>query len=356
MVTIRIGIVGCGSISGTHAQAISELEGAVVSALFDVLPERTDIAAAKFGGRACSSLEELFDLVDAVCLCVPSGLHGTIGVAAARAGKHVLTEKPIDVTLAAATSLIDTCRSAGVTLGVISQHRFSAGIQQIRRQVQSGEFGRMLAADVYVKWHRTQAYYDSGAWRGTAAMDGGCLMNQGIHYIDMVQWIMGGVKSLRAVTKTLAHDIEAEDVANVLLEYRSGAVGVLQGATCCFPGFGERIEVHGTFGSAIVEEDVVRLFKIDPQAVNEGLYGGGVMAQPAPNVSSYDSGGQPPKHAWGELHRLQIADFCQSVRVGRAPAVSGSDGLESLKVILAAYESGRNDGSKVEIAQTLVAR
>lgn len=355
--TTRFGIVGCGKIYSTHADALQGIDGAKLTALYDVDPAAACAASERYDVPACGSLQELFDHVDAVIVGVPSGLHADIGIAAAQAGKHVVVEKPIDVTLDAATRLVSAGREAGVKFTCISQHRFARDLRRLHDAAQSGDLGRLIQGDAYVKWYRTQTYYDSGDWRGTYALDGGgCLMNQGVHYVDMVQWVMGGVKSVQAMCRTMAHDIEVEDVAYAMVEYRNGAVGLIHASTNCYPGLAERIEVHGEHGSAILEGDRVKLWQIDPIAAKEGQYGGGVMMQPTPNLHLSGAGAPGVDHStidttskWGEQHRLQLEDFTRAIADDRDPYITGEMALEPLKVILAIYDSSRNGGAKVEI-------
>jgi UDP-N-acetyl-2-amino-2-deoxyglucuronate dehydrogenase len=358
-VNLRFGIVGCGVIHGTHADAIGAIEGAKLAAVCDVLPERSKASGDKWGVRHFRSLEAMLPHVDAVSICVPSGLHARLGVRAADAGKHVLCEKPVDVTLAAAKRLVAACRRNRVTLSVISQHRFAQDMRAVRDAAQSGEFGPLLMGDAFIKWYRTQAYYDSGAWRGTKKLDGGgCLMNQGVHYVDMIQWIMGGVRSVQAQTRTFAHDIEVEDAAYAMVEYSNGAIGAIHGATSAYPGFTERLEVYGKHGSAIIEGDRLKFCKCDPDADRDtSPYGGGVMRQPTPSIAMMNAAGEDestgasadPTALWTEQHRLQIEDFVRAVQDRREPFITGEMALEPLKVILAVYRSAQSGGRRVGI-------
>ncbi len=354
--SLRIGIVGCGAIHNTHVAAIQRTEGAEVAGFFDVLSDRSQEAASRSGSLSFETLQTLLEASDAVSVCVPSGLHAEIGILAARAGRHVLVEKPIDIGLDAAEELVKACRAAKVKLGVISQHRFAPDIRRLKDAVETGELGPLIEGDAYIKWYRTQAYYDSGDWRGTLALDGGgCLINQGIHYIDMIQWIMGGVAAVQAQVRTAAHRIEVEDVAVALVEYRSGAIGVIQGSTSFFPGFAERLEVHGRYGSVLIEGDQVRAWEIDEKRGSDGsLYGRGVTAQPTPNlkVSALEIETVDPQTAqerWIEQHRVQIEEFVQAIADDRDPFITGEMALEPLKVILAMYESSRQGGRRVEL-------
>jgi predicted dehydrogenase len=355
-VSVKFGIIGCGAIHGTHADAIRRIDGAELAGFYDIVPARAQSAGEKYGVPAYRSLNRLFDACDAVCVCVPSGLHARIGIRAAQAGKHVICEKPIDVGLRPALKLIEGCERAGVMLSVISQHRFAADIQRVREAAQGGEFGPLIAGDMYNKWLRTQAYYDSGDWRGTWKLDGGgCLMNQGVHYVDMLQWIMGGVHAVRAITRTAAHErIEVEDIANVLVEYTNGAVGVIQGSTSTYPGLAERLEIHGKWGTAIIEADRLKVWEVDKDAAKEGLYGKGIQSQPTPNLHTHGSSGEEtgaanPTAIWTEQHRRQLEDCTRAIVDGLTPFISGRDALEPIRVILAIYESARNGGRRVQL-------
>lgn len=355
--TVRYGLIGCGKICTTHADALCQIGCAKLAAVYDSNPQAAVAAGERYGVPVASSTEEMYRSVDAVIVCVPSGLHAEVGIAAAKAGKHVIVEKPIDVTYAAAEALVAAGREAGVKLSCISQHRFAEDIRRLRNAAQSGDLGRLLQGDAYIKWYRTQAYYDSGDWRGTYRLDGGgCLMNQGVHYVDMLQWVMGGIRSVRAVCRTMAHQIEVEDVAYAIVEFQNDAVGLIHASTCCYPGLAERIEVHGVHGSVILEGDRAKLWKIDAVAAQEGQYGGGVMMQPTPNV--HLSGIPAPSVSpvtgagtweWGEQHRLQLEDFTQAICDNRDPFVTGEAALEPLKIILAIYESSRRGGEKVVV-------
>lgn len=351
MSRLRFGIVGCGKIYSTHADALQQIDGAVLAAVYDLVPEVSKAAGDRYDVPAPETWEEFLSLVDVVIVATPSGLHGEIGERAARAGKHVVVEKPIEVTREKAESLVSTCREVGVKFTCISQHRFSREMRRLHEAAQSGGLGRLLQGDATIKWYRTQEYYDSGDWRGTVAMDGGgCLMNQGVHYVDMVQWVMGGVRTVRAMCWNLNHDIEVEDTATAIVEYRNGAVGVIRGSTCCYPELAERIEVHGSHGSVILERDRVRLWHVDPVAASQGQYGGGVMMQPAPAATiRVPEEVDDPTAKWGEQHRLQLEDFTQAVRDGRDPFITGEMALEPLKMILAIYESSRRGGDCVEV-------
>jgi predicted dehydrogenase len=335
-------------IHSTHARGLAEATGGVLAGVYDVIPERSADAAKEFGVPAFSSLQDLFAAVDAVTVCVPSGLHAEIGLKAATAGKHVLCEKPIDISAHRAAELIEACHKAGVKLGVISQHRFAPDVVKAREMVMSGDLGRILQCDVYNKWFRTQGYYDSADWRGTRALDGGCLMNQGIHYVDLAQWIMGGAESVIGLTATLVHVMECEDNCHVMVQYRNGAIGTIHVSTACYPGFAERIEIHGTVGSLTIEGDRLTFCETDADQASAGFYGKGVMSHPV--EPAQPGAGANPLSLWDILHKEQIQDFINAIHEDRAPAVTGEEAIVPVQQILATYKSAADGGVRVRVA------
>jgi UDP-N-acetyl-2-amino-2-deoxyglucuronate dehydrogenase len=336
---LGVGIIGCGVIGPTHAEVVSTLPGAELVAVADTDPQRSSALAGRFGVVATGTDELLGrDDIDVVCVCVPSGLHAEIGARAAGAGKHVIVEKPIDVTLGAADRLIAAARAADVTLSVISQHRFDPGMVALRQMVDDGELGSLTVAAARVKWYRSQGYYDSGDWRGTWALDGGgALINQGIHYTDLLRWIMGPPVEVVALTATNAHDIEVEDTALALLRFESGAVATLEASTSVFPGLPERLEVSGRRGTAIVEDGRLVTSELMKDRGDVGAYGAPPKAGDAAGP-----GGAADAAAIGSAgHRRQIADVVAAIRDGREPLVTGADGRAALEVAVAVYRSAR---------------
>lgn len=338
---IRFGILGCGNIAATHADALKTLDNAELVAVYDVDPARMQAVAEKYGMPAADSQDDLFARCDAAIIALPSALHAPATIAAAGAGKHVLTEKPLDIALAPATDMVEACEAASVRLGCISQHRFAPDVIAAKNAVDSGELGPVHLADAAVKWFRSQGYYDSAGWRGTWAVDGGgCLMNQGVHTIDVVQWIMGGAKSVQARTRTATHEIEVEDTAVALVEYRNGALGTIVGSTSAYPGFAERFEIHGLRGSIVVEGDRMLMRETaDPDDLP--AFGGSQALSGLVHI------GEEPR--WDRLHRAQIEDFAAAIEEGREPALTGRAALEPLKIILAIYESARRGGERIEV-------
>lgn len=344
---LGFGIVGCGVIGPTHARALRNLPGAQLVAVTDVVAERAEKLAKDFDVEVAGTVEELAGRadVDVVCVCVPSGLHVEVALKAVAAGKHVVVEKPIDVSLEAADRLISAGHAAGVVVSVISQHRFDPGIRALKELVDSGALGRIVVADTRIKWYRSQAYYDSGDWRGTWALDGGgALMNQGIHYVDMVRWIVGLPAEVTAITATNAHErIEVEDTVLALLRWSSGAVGTLEASTSVFPGMSERLEVSGTGGTGVVEGG--RLIINERIGEGEvGSYGRTIRS----DQGAGDTAAADPKAVGAVGHVAQLGDVIEAINNGRAPLMTGEEGRASLELALAVYESARR-GSTVTL-------
>ncbi len=335
--TRGFGIVGAGVIAAMHADAIATVPGARLVAVTDVAAGAAAAFAAARGCAAEPDLDALLarDDVDVICVCVPSGLHAEVGVRAAKAGKHLVVEKPIDVTLEAADRLIEAARTADVALTVISQHRFDPGLTELKRLLGEGALGRLVLGEASTKWYRTQAYYDSAGWRGTWAMDGGSLMNQGVHYVDLLRWCMGPVTDVTAVCTTQAHQIEAEDTALAIVRFGSGAVGTILSSTAARPGFPQRLEITGTEGTVIIEDGqmVRRAFGAGARADGDDgdADGDGRRLGTASDPAALDVSG----------HAAQIADLLAAIDEGREPAVGGAAGRDTLEIVCAVYESAR---------------
>src|SRR5262245_41589707 len=263
--TIGFGIIGCGMISRFHAKAVADIRGAKVVACQDAFPQAADKLADELGCTAYHDLDALLadPDVEVVTICTPSGLHMEPAVAAAKAGKHIIVEKPLDITLKRCDAMIEAAKKAGVVLSTIFPSRFHESSQLMKQAIDKGRFGRLTMGDTYVKWFRTQQYYDSGAWRGTWKLDGGgALMNQAIHSVDLLTWLMGPVTEITAVTATLAHQkIEVEDVATATVRFANGALGVIEATTAAFPGALKRVEIHGSEGSAVLEEEDIKFWQ-----------------------------------------------------------------------------------------------
>lgn len=341
------GIVGCGVIARTHALALAGLPGARLIAVTDVDAPKAKAFAAEHGAAWEPDLDALAARPDVavICVCVPSGLHAEIGSRAAQAGKHLVVEKPVDVTVRAADRLLSAVESAGVGLTVISQHRFDPGVQKLRELAGSGRLGRLVLGDAVIKWYRSQGYYDSGDWRGTWKLDGGgALMNQGVHYLDLLCWIMGPVAEVTALSATQAHQIEVEDVALAILRFRSGAVGLVQASTAVYPGLPERLEISGTAGTAIVEAGQLTLAELADAPAAHGHAAPaaqGHAAPTAPTGPAAPAAAANPAALDVGAHQAQLADFLAALDTGRQPLVTGRQARDDVAVIRAIYESAR---------------
>jgi predicted dehydrogenase len=340
MAPIGVAVAGCGMIGGIHVTALKEIPEAVAVGAWSRSPERAKQFAADHRIRAYGSYAELLadPAVQAVIVCLPSGYHAEYGIKAANAGKHVIVEKPIDVTEARAQALIDACRKADRHLSVIFQCRYTPASRKVRKALDAGVLGTLILGDAYVKWYRTPQYYAGSAWRGTKAIEGGgALINQAIHTIDLLQWFMGGVKRVSGAVRTSTHAIESEDLGVAVVEFLNGAVGVIEGTTAVQPGFKERLEIHGQKGSATIEGGHVTAWKVE--GCVEADY---VDPQPA------SFGGTASPVITHVNHTAQLADIFGAIRAGRPSPVSGEEGLKALRIVRGIYESSAT-GRWVEV-------
>ena len=331
MKELGFGIVGGGVIGPFHAKALSMVKGAKLVAVCDVRQPVAEEFARQFGVDAYTDLSEMLkrEDLDVVDICTPSGLHAKLGIQAAEAGKHVQVEKPIDITLERADALIKACEKAGVKLSVIFQHRFDEATKKVKEAVEEGRFGKLILGDAYVKWYRTQEYYDKGGWRGTWKYDGGgSLINQSIHTIDLQRYIMGDPDWLFGRIAVMAHKIETEDLGLAIIEFKNGAKGVIEGSTAVYPGLPERLEIHGEKGTAIIESG--KLVKWAIQGEEEVVEEKAEMSAAAEASAISENS-----------HALQIQDFVNAILEDREPLVNGYEGRKALEVVLAVYRSAQ---------------
>ena len=327
-------------IAEFHARAIAEIPASRLTAVMSRSPGNGARIAALAEAGPCpiyGSVEALLadPNVDVVCVCTPSGAHLEPAVAAARAGKHVVVEKPLEVTLPRCDAIIRACDEAGVRLSAIFPSRFSPANLALKAAIDAGRFGRLTLADTDVKWWRSQEYYDSGQWRGTWDLDGGgALMNQAIHNVDLLQWLMGEVDSVQALTALLVHDrIEVEDTAVAALRFKDGALGVIEATTGAFPGLLKRTEIHGENGSARVEQDDVTLWSFREERPGD--------SEMLKVQGAFSGGGADPKAIGHAGHREQLADFVRAIETGTPALVDGREGRKAVEIIRAIYRSSR---------------
>lgn len=330
----RVALVGCGRISGNHVTAIDRLEGLDLVATCDTKLDRAEAVAAGRGIPAFRTIDEMLAGVecDLVSICTPSGLHPAHGIAVARAGRHVLTEKPMATRLQDADALVDACDEAGVHLFVVKQNRLNPPIQLLRRAVEKGRFGRIYMANTTVRWTRPQDYYDQAPWRGTWEFDGGAFMNQASHYVDLIQWLVGPVESVTAKTATLARHIEAEDSGAAVLRFRNGAIGVIEVTVLTYPRNMEgSITILGEKGSV----------KIGGTAVNRIDHW---------QFAEYDDDDKEvdllrqatnPASVYGSGHFGYYENVLAVLRGDAVPETDGRSGRKSLELILGIYESAK---------------
>ena len=329
---IRIALVGCGRISRNHFEAIAGVDGLRLAAVCDV-----DEARAREAGEAqhvtwftdySRMLAEAE--ADAVAICTPSGMHSAQGVMAAQAGKHVITEKPMSITLEQADALVHACDAAGVTLFVVKQNRLNPSVQLLKRAVDKGRFGRIYLANTTVRWNRPQEYYDSAPWRGTWEFDGGAFMNQASHYVDLVQWLMGPVESVIAKTATQGRRIEAEDSGAAVLRFRNGALGVIEVNVLTYPKNWEgSIALIGEKGSA----------KIGGTAVNRVEHW--TFADYDDDDKLIEAANTSPPSVYGFGHQGYYRNVLNVLRGDEQPETDGRAGRKSLELILGIYESAK---------------
>jgi predicted dehydrogenase len=347
---IGFGIIGCGMIANFHARAIADVRGAKLVACYDQFPAAADRLAESTGCKAYHDLDAMLadPAVQIVTIGTPSGAHMEPAVAAARAGKHVIVEKPLEITLKRCDKIIAECEKAGVVLSTIFPSRFHASAVELKRAMEQGRFGRVTLGDSIVKWYRTQAYYDSGAWRGTWELDGGgALMNQAIHSVDLLTWLMGPVVEVRARCGLLAHErIAVEDVALATVEFASGAMGVIEATTAAYPGYLKRVEIHGTEGTAVMEEEDVVKWDFAKPAKRDAEIHKKMLER-----KSTGGGAADPKAIGHHGHAMQFQDVLNAIKKGTKPKIDGHEGRRSVEIILAVYKAAET-GKAVQLPLT----
>ncbi|AWM40872.1 Glucose--fructose oxidoreductase precursor [Gemmata obscuriglobus] len=336
-------IVGCGMIARFHVRALQEIPTARVAALVSRSRSSADKLIADTKLPPCPVFTSVEDAVkapgvDAVIITTPSGAHREPALVAAAAGKHVVVEKPLEITGPRCQEIIDACDRAGVKLCTIFPSRFGDANGALKAAVEAGKFGRLTLGETTCKWWRSQAYYDEGGWKGTQALDGGgAMMNQAIHNVDLLLWLMGDATHVSGLTATLAHErIEVEDTAVAVVRFKSGALGVIQATTSVHPGYPKTVAVHGDKGSAVIEQDDVLKWDFTPETPDDWMVKGRFAARVGASGGSAD-----PKAISHEGHRRQLADFVEAVQQNRVPKVDGREGKKAVDLICAVYESAR---------------
>lgn len=332
-------VIGCGGIGPHHAKSYQSTQEIRLGAAVDIVPERAEKVGRQYGVPWYTRVDDVLarDDINFIDVCVPSGLHGDIAIAAARAGKHCICEKPLDLTPQRCDEILAAFRESGTTLGGIFGHRFADGSLRTKAAIDAGRLGRITLATCSTPWWRTQGYYDSGDWRGTWRLDGGgCLMNQGIHAIDQLLWFCGPVRSVAARTARLAHErIEVEDVAVATLEFAGGALGAVSGNTAAFPGHAVRHEIMGTDGMIYLDDDKPVLWKL-----RDEIEADAAGAAPAPAAQGTGASSDPLMIS-ADIFVRNIDDIARAARLGTEPLVSGRQHRQAVEVVCAIYESAR---------------
>lgn len=336
-------LVGTGMIARFHIQAIQAIPDARVSALVSRTPASATRLLSDTGLSPIPVHETVAAAVadpgvDVVVVTTPSGAHLDPAITAAAAGKHVVVEKPLEITPERCDAIIAACDRHRVKLCTIFPSRFADSSVVLKQAVDAKRFGRLTLGETTCKWWRTQAYYDEGGWKGTQALDGGgALMNQAIHSVDLLLWMMGDAVEVSGFTATLAHErIEVEDTAVAVMRFASGAVGVVQATTSVHPGYPKTIAIHGDRGSAVIEQEDVLRWDFSPAVTDDEA----IKARFAAKIGA-SGGAADPKAISFEGHRRQLADFVAAIREDRPPAVDGREGRKAVRLICGVYESQR---------------
>ena len=333
--TIHIGLIGGGNITETHARAARAIPGVEIASIYGINANKVARLCREHGGKPYQDFEAFLAHrpMDLVAIGSPSGLHATQGIAAARRGLHVLTEKPIDISTKRADALIDAAKHSRVKLGVIFQDRLKPDIRKLKEWLDKGVVGKPIFADARVKWYRPPEYYARSRWRGTLALDGGgALINQGVHTVDLLLWLLGDVVRVHARTATALHAIEAEDTAVAILEFASGALGILEATTAAYPGYPRRLEITGSEGTVILEHD--RIVAADFRNAQVPLSS---SAPPDQNPSA-----SSPAVSDIRGHQAVFEDFIRAIEQDGTPACDGLEGRRSLALVEAIYRAAKS--------------
>src|ERR1700728_1912204 len=335
----HIGLIGGGNITGAYANAACVIPSVQIAAIYGTNAEKVLALCRRHGGRPYEDFDAFLEHrpMDLVVVGSPSGLHATHGIAATRRGLHVLTEKPIDITTQRADALIEAADRAGVKLGVMFQDRVKPEIRKLKEWLHLGLLGKPLLVDARVKWYRPPEYYDNSRWRGTFALDGGgALINQAVHTVDLMLWLLGDVVRVQAYKATGLHSIEAEDTAIALLEFANGALGVLQATTAAYPGYPRRVEITGSEGTVILEHD--RVLAIDlrnpPDAFNQSIAPDENRSASSAAVSDFRG------------HQALIQDFLHAIEANTEPNCDGLEGRRSLALVEAIYRAAETKSAQ----------
>ena len=354
---VRIGVIGAGAIAPSSIFAIGQVANAELAAVCDRAVERAEVLARESGVPHFASVEEMLraDVVDAVTICTPSGFHLETALEVIDGGKHLLVEKPMEIVVERIDRIIEAARVKGVKLAGVYQSRFRPVARKLKEMVDAGLLGEIYSGSAYIKRYRTQEYYDSGGWRGTWEVDGGgCLMNQGIHIVDLLPWFMGEAKSTIAMIDSAGRQVEVETLAVGLVEFASGAKGVIEGTTLAYPEWPQYLEIFGSRGTvAFTSDNLMRMELIDPttkeEKAREDLLR---VSEELGRIKEKARAGAVPGTAVPVVdmgHTPVVADFVEAILDGRKPLVDGVESRRAVELITGIYESGKNGSRKVDL-------
>jgi UDP-N-acetyl-2-amino-2-deoxyglucuronate dehydrogenase len=341
-------------IGGFHAKAIAAMTGGELGGVADMVAERATAFAKQYNTTAYASLDEMLadPAIDIVTIGTPSGAHFDPAMAAIEAGKHVIIEKPLEVTTERIDLMVAAAKAKGVTLAAVLNRRFHPGMDAFKKAADDGRFGKLTSASAYVKWYRDQAYYDSAGWRGTWALDGGgSLMNQSIHTVDALLYLAGPVKSVQANTACLAHtDIEVEDIAVAIVEFESGARGIIEASTCTWSkdGHPARVQLSGTEGSVFLADEAFETWDF----MNETEADDTIRSQFMKGADA-GLGANDPTAINFYQHQRNFEEVVNAIQEGREPSTGASEARKSVELIQAIYQSAQNNGAKIELTERI---
>lgn len=326
--TIKFGIIGCGMIANVHADAISHIKNAKLVGVADNFKEVAFLFGESRGVKVYDDYKEMLkdENIDAVCICTPSLFHASIAIQALNSGKHVVIEKPMALDEKSANKIIKACERTGKKLTVIYQLRFEDDVNKVKELVTKGAFGKITLCNLFMKYYRDSEYYASSSWKGTLKYDGGgALMNQGIHGVDVLEYIVGDIKNVKGKIKTLVHKIEVEDTAVAMVEFKNGALGIIEASTCTYPGFDRILEIYGETGYVIMRENVIEKLMIDKKEV--------VVEKKEAVGSASD-----PKAVTYLMHQKQLTNFINAILEKEELISDCYAGKKAVKVIKEIYK------------------
>ncbi len=347
---MKFGIIGAGMIGHFHAKAITAMTGGELHSVFDLRGEAAEKLAAEYAAKAFSDIDDFLadPELEIVTVGTPSGAHLEPSLAALNAGKHVICEKPLEITTERIDQLIAAAEKNGKTIAAVLNRRFHPGMTAFKKAVDEGRFGKLTSASAYVKWYRDQAYYDSAGWRGTWALDGGgALMNQSIHTVDALLHLAGPVKSVQANTACLAHErIEVEDIVVAIVEFESGARGVIECSTCTWSkdGHPARVQLAGTEGSVFLADEAFEIWDFMEEKPEDAEIKSTLMKGQEAGLGAND-----PSAINFYQHQRNFEEVVNAIHEGREPTTSSAEARKPVALIQAIYQSAQNGGKRIEI-------